>query len=191
MPATLEVICGPMFSGKTEELLRRIFRSTWQRQRVVAVKPRIDTRTEAFIAARAIIDGESRVVAQHSASVIGDRHELTDIIDTKPDLLAISEGQFFEPWLVEVIMTTLEWQKNGTMHIVVDGLDRDSRRQPFGCMPTLILEADYVTKLRGVCMQCGSDNGIFTQRLMRDNRQIVVGDYGQYQVRCRACHDIR
>lgn len=190
MPARLEVICGPMFSGKTEELLRRIQRASWRGERVAVVKPHIDTRTEAFIAARAIIDGQSKIVGKHDATVISNQQELVDIIATKPDVLAINEGQFFEPWLVSVITDTLEQHKDTAMRIIIDGLDRDYRKQPFGCMPALILESDDTQKLKGVCMACGDDNGIFTQRLAHDNRQILVGDLGQYQVRCRKCHYI-
>lgn len=190
MPARLEVIAGPMFSGKTEELLRRVNRATWSRKKVVVVKPRVDTRSEAFVAARAVVDGKSVVVARYPATVIAEQRELADIVNAKPDVLAISEGQFFADWLLETVTHALEWQKAGNLRIIVDGLDRDYRRQPFGVMPQLLLEADDVTKLHGICMACGDEYGIFTQRLVKDERQIVVGDIGDYQVRCRNCHYI-
>lgn len=190
MPARLEVIAGPMFSGKTEELLRRVNRASWSRRKVVVAKPRVDTRTESFVAARAIVDGESVIVAKHPAVVIAEQRELADIVNAKPDVLAISEGQFFPEWLLETVTGALEWQKKGSLRIIVDGLDRDYRRMPFGVMPQLMLEADDITKLRGVCMACGDEDGVFTQRLVKDANQVRIGDIGDYQVRCRACHYI-
>lgn len=187
MSSRLEVITGPMFSGKSEELLRRINRARWARKIVAVVKPKADSRIDDHIASRVITGSKSVPVTIVPAFTIENQPELTDIINTNPDVLAIDEAHLFPEWLIKVVQTALEWQRRGMLRIIVAGLERDVFRKPFGCMPDLLLEADDVTKLTGVCMDCGAENASLTRRLYKDARQIVIGDVESYRICCRAC----
>ena len=178
----LEVICGPMFSGKSEEMIRRLRRAEIAGQRVVIFKPRIDDRYDAA-------DVVSHAGARMRAVPVSSVGELLSRT-TGCDVAGIDEVQFFEP---SVVGAALELADRG-MRVVVAGLDQDFRRQPFGPMPELLTHAEFVDKLQAVCHRCGGP-ATTTQRLL-DGRPapysgetVLVGAAERYEARCRDCHE--
>jgi thymidine kinase len=178
----LEVICGPMFSGKSEEMIRRLRRAEIAGQRVVIFKPRIDDRYDA---ADVVSHAGSRMRAVPVTSV-------AEIVEHARgyEVVGIDEVQFFEPALVT---HALELADRG-VRVVVAGLDQDFRRLPFGPMPELLSHAEFVDKLQAVCHRCGGP-ATTTQRLV-DGRPapysgetVLVGAAEQYEARCRGCHE--
>jgi thymidine kinase len=171
-----------MFSGKSEELIRRLRRAEIARQRVLIVKPLIDDR---FDAAQIVSHGGTRI----SAVTVESAREIL-ALSLESDVVGIDEAQFFEPGFVEVVK---ELVRRPT-RVVVAGLDRDFRGDPFGSMPTLLCIADGVDKLQAVCHRCGGA-ATLTQRLV-DGRPapfsdptIQVGALGTYEARCSACYE--
>jgi thymidine kinase len=200
MTARLEVIVGPMFSGKTERLIARLNRASYARKRIRILKPAHDTRTQGSIASRAVNpDGTTEVTATlHAVMVRGaaDFAALTAADDY--DVLAVDEAQFFpldEPmsdalgWFGRGIRDLLRRRARSDLRIIVAGLDMDFAEAPFGPIPGLLAMADHVEKLTGVCMICGDDGGYISHRIIPGEAQLVVGDAGEYQVRCRACYE--
>jgi thymidine kinase len=178
----LEVICGPMFSGKSEEMIRRLRRAEIAGQRVVIFKPQIDDRYDAT-------DVVSHAGARMRAVPITGVAEVTERADGF-DVVGIDEAQFLGDGIVEC---ALELAESGT-RLVVAGLDQDFRRLPFGPMPALLSHAEFVDKLQAVCHRCGGP-ATTTQRLV-DGRPapysgetVVVGAAEQYEARCRCCHE--
>jgi thymidine kinase len=178
----LEVICGPMFSGKSEEMIRRLRRAEIAGQRVVIFKPQIDDRYDAT-------DVVSHAGARMRAVPITGVAELTERVDGF-DVVGIDEAQFLGDGIVPC---ALELAAGGT-RVVVAGLDQDFRRLPFGPMPALLSYAEFVDKLQAVCHRCGGP-ATTTQRLV-DGRPapysgetVVVGAAEQYEARCRGCHE--
>ena len=199
MTARLEVIVGPMFSGKTELLIARLHRAQYARKRVRIIKPAHDTRTQGFIASRAVRpDGTVEVTDTLSAVMVRTEEDFARIVGRNDyDVLAVDEAQFFpldEPlrdslgWFGRALRRLLRERRESNLHIIVAGLDMDFAEEPFGPIPGLMAIADSVEKLTGVCMVCGSDAGYISQRLIADDKQLVVGDAGEYQVRCRRCY---
>jgi thymidine kinase len=178
----LEVICGPMFSGKSEEMIRRLRRAEIAGQRVVIFKPRIDDRYDASdVVSHA--GARMRAVAVTSVAEVLSRSNGFDVI-------GIDEVQFFE---ASIVAAALELADRGT-RVVASGLDRDFRRLPFGPMPELLSHAEFVDKLQAVCHRCGGP-ATTTQRLV-DGRPapysgetVLVGAAEQYEARCRDCHE--
>jgi thymidine kinase len=200
MTARLEVIVGPMFSGKTERLISRLHRAQYAKKRVRIIKPAHDTRTQGYIASRAVNpDGTTEVTDQLSAVMVHDEADFWKIINTnKFDVLAVDEAQFFPldtpmkdslGWFGRAIRQLLRDRCETGLRIIVAGLDMDFAEEPFGPIPGLLAIADSVEKLTGVCMVCGSDAGYISYRMISDDRQLVVGDAGEYQVRCRSCYE--
>ena len=200
MTARLEVIVGPMFSGKTELLIAKLHRAQYARKRVRIIKPAHDTRTQGFIASRAVHpDGTVEVTDTLSAVMVRSEQEFTRVVEPFDfDVLAVDEAQFFpldEPlrdslgWFGRKIRDVLRKRRDTHLRIIVAGLDMDFAEQPFGPIPGLLAIADSVEKLTGVCMVCGSDAGYISQRLIPGEKQLVVGDAGEYQVRCRRCYE--
>jgi thymidine kinase len=178
----LEVICGPMFSGKSEEMIRRLRRAEIAGQRVVIFKPRIDDRYDA---ADVVSHAGARMRGVPVASVpeLAARAQGFDVV-------GIDEVQFFS---AEVTAAALALADAGA-RVVAAGLDQDFRRLPFGPMPELLARAEFVDKLQAVCHRCGGP-ATTTQRLV-DGRPapysgetIVVGANEQYEARCRDCHE--
>jgi thymidine kinase len=169
----IEVICGPMFSGKSEELIRRIRRAEIARQRVQIFKHAIDARYDAH----SIVSHSQQSLP--SVAVAGSSDILAQVED-RTELVAIDEGQFFDAGLVEVCCRLANLGKR----VLVAGLDLDYRALPFGPMPVLMAQAEYVTKQLAICMVCGGPAN-FTQRLTASRDQIVVGATGTYEARCR------
>ena len=178
----LEVICGPMFSGKSEEMIRRLRRAEIAGQRVVIFKPLIDDRYDAT-------DVVSHAGARMRAVPIASVSELAERA-AGPDVVGIDEAQFLGDGIVSC---ALDLADRGT-RVVVAGLDQDFRRLPFGPMPELLAHAEFVDKLQAVCHRCGGP-ATTTQRLV-DGRPapysgetVVVGAEEQYEARCRGCHE--
>ena len=200
MTARLEVIVGPMFSGKTERLIARLHRAQYAKKRIRIIKPAHDTRTQGYIASRAVNpDGTTEVTDQLSAVMVQGEAEFWRIVNTnKFDVLAVDEAQFFPldtpmrdslGWFGRAIRELLRQRCDTQLRIIVAGLDMDFAEEPFGPIPGLLAIADSVEKLTGVCMICGSDAGYISYRMISDDRQLVVGDAGEYQVRCRSCYE--
>jgi thymidine kinase len=178
----LEVICGPMFSGKSEEMIRRLRRAEIAGQRVVIFKPQIDDRYDAT-------DVVSHAGARMRAVPITS---VADIAEHARgfDVVGIDEAQFLGEGIVA---TALGLADRGT-RVVVAGLDQDFRRLPFGPMPELLSHAEFVDKLQAVCNRCGGP-ATTTQRLVDglpapySGETVVVGAAEQYEARCRGCHE--
>ena len=178
----IEVVCGPMFCGKSEELIRRLRRSTIARYAVVCVKPSIDDRHGAD-------DVISHAGSRVTARAISDPRELLELRG-EADVIGIDEAQFFDARLVGVC----EDLAASGLSVICAGLDRDYRGLPFGPMPELLSIADRVTKLQAVCVQCGGD-ATLSQRLVDgapapfDDATVVVGGAERYEARCRVCFE--
>lgn len=177
----IEVICGPMFSGKTEELIRRLRRAKIAKQRIVIFKPQIDTRFD-----------EVQIVshsAQKIASIpVEDTHAMRhclEQLDSPVDLVGIDEAQFFDESLVPFV----EHLANSGIRVILSGLDQDSFGKPFGPMPNLLAIADIVTKQYAVCMICGAAATKSYRLPSKEvNQQVLVGATESYEARCRHCY---
>jgi thymidine kinase len=171
----VEVITGSMFSGKSEELIRRIRRAQIARQRVQIFKPRIDDRYAAdHIVSHSDMKMPSLVVAT-SADILPRVEDRTEVV-------GIDEGQFFDAGIVQVINTLAD----RGVRVIVAGLDQDFTGRPFDPMPQILAVAEYVDKTLAICMQCGAPANR-TQRLTGSTDQVVVGGASDYEARCRRC----
>ncbi|GAA0436473.1 thymidine kinase [Virgibacillus salarius] len=180
----VEVICGSMFSGKSEELIRRVRRATYANLSVRVFKPAIDNRYE-----------EEAVVSHNGTSIIArpvsSSDELLEHMDEKVDIVGIDEVQFFD----ENIVDTVEELANKGIRVITAGLDTDFRGEPFGPMPKLMALSESVTKLNAICPICGSPASR-TQRLINnkpasyDDPIILVGASESYEPRCRHHHEV-
>jgi thymidine kinase len=178
----IEVVCGSMFSGKTEELIRRVRRAQIARQKVQVFKPALDTRyAERGVASHNGLQVEA-VPAENTA-------EVRALIAPDTTVVAVDEGQFFDDDLVDLC----EELAGGGVRVIVAGLDMDFRGQPFGPMPQLMARAEKVDKLQAICVVCGGPASR-TQRLIDgrpaayDDPVILVGASEVYEARCRGCH---
>jgi len=170
----IEVICGSMFSGKTEELIRRLRRAQIAQMSIAIFKPKIDSRfSEGHIVSHNRIKMESHII-----------DESNDILDIakEHEVIGIDEAQFFDNSLIN----TCKELANSGKRVVVAGLDKDYRGLPFGPMPTIMCEADYLDKLRAICVKCGNPAS-YTQRTSSDSGQVVIGELDKYEARCRNC----
>lgn len=177
-PGRLEVIVGPMFSGKSEELIRRLKRARIARQRVACFKPDIDLRYHRT----AIASHSSQT---HDACTVANVERLKEALCDQlheVEVIGIDEAQFFDE---SIIPFTLELVHLGK-RVLIAGLDTTFTGEPFGPIPALMAIADEVAKLSAVCMQCGAP-AIHTQRLGQSQELVVVGAAGLYEARCRAC----
>ncbi len=177
-PGRIEVISGPMFSGKSEELIRRLKRARIARQRVACYKPDIDLRYHRTSIA-------SHSAQTHEAITVATTEELkADLFPRLHDIevIGIDEAQFFDPALVPLTVELVHLGKR----IILAGLDTTFAAEPFGPIPALLAISDEVTKLSAVCMVCGAP-AIHTQRLGQSQELVVVGAAGLYEARCRAC----
>lgn len=199
MSARLELIVGPMFSGKTERLIAALHRKRYSRKRIQILKPSLDTRTEDFVASRAMNeDGTTRVTEKLPATLIESENDfLTATAGDAYDVLAVDEAQFFpldKPlkdslgWFGRGIRDLLRRRKSDPLHIIVAGLDMDAAENPFGPMPGLLAMANKVEKITAVCMNCGADDAHLSHRLTSwELGTIAVGDAKEYRALCRAC----
>src|SRR5215469_9388553 len=179
-PGVLEVITGPMFSGKSEELIRRLKRARIARQRVACYKPDIDLRYHrTAIASHSSQTHDASTIAPTSDRLREDLFGADRIRET--DVIGIDEVQFFD---ADIIPLSLELVHIGK-RVILAGLDTTFANEPFGPVPNLMALADEVTKLSAVCMVCGQP-AIHTQRLGQSQELVVVGAAGLYEARCRA-----
>lgn len=174
---SIEVICGSMFSGKSEELIRRLTRAKIARRRVQVFKPRIDSR---FSEVEVVSHGGLRLTAH----AVAGSAEILDRTDPRTEVVGIDEAQFFDNGIVEVVTRLADLGKR----VIVAGLDQDYLGKPFDPMPALMAEAEEVTKTRAICIRCGAPASR-TQRLVDSRERVVVGAAGLYEARCRRCFE--
>ena len=180
----IELICGSMFSGKTEELIRRIRRAEIAKQRVQVFSHRLDTRY-----------GESRVASHSGANweslPVQNAEQILEQLDPEATVVAIDEAQFFD-WKIAEVVNALA---HHGIRVIVAGLDMDFRGEPFGPMPLLMAHAEQIDKLSAICVVCGAPASR-TQRLINgaparyDDPVILVGANEVYEARCRHCHQV-
>jgi len=180
----IEVVCGSMFSGKTEELIRRLVRATIAKQKVQVFKPAIDIRY-------AVEKVTSHTGSDFDAIPVEKAAEIRERIADDTTVVAVDEAQFFDPEIVDVAQ---ELASRG-VRVIVAGLDLDFRGEPFGPMPVFMAKAEKVDKLHAICMTCGNEASR-TQRLVNgkparyDDPVVIVGASELYEARCREHHEV-
>ena len=173
----IEVIVGPMFSGKSEELIRRLRRAEYARQRVQIFKPAIDERyAENEIVSHSGLGIQSDNVAKAS--------EIMEKVQARTEVIGVDEAQFLGDEVVDVCTKLANLGKR----VIVAGLDTDYRGRPFEPMPRLLAVAEEITKLLAICVRCGNP-AVHTQRLVESEELVVVGAMGMYEARCRRCFE--
>lgn len=182
---SIEVICGPMFAGKSEEIIRRIRRIQYAKKNVVCFKPSIDDRYSV----------DEIVSHNHNKAksyVISSSKDIAKYINDETYAVVIDEVQFLDDGIVDVCVKLAD---NG-IRVIVGGLDTDFRGEPFSIMPDLLARAESVTKLTAICVKCG-ENATRTQRIVNgvpaffDDPIVIVGASESYEPRCRRCHEVR
>jgi thymidine kinase len=173
----IEVICGPMFSGKSEELIRRLRRAMIARKRVEVFKPSIDNR---YSDDEIVSHGDLRMKSQ----VVSDAAQIPDRIDWRSEVVGIDEANFIGPKLVDVAQHLADSGKQ----VIISGLDTDYLGRPFAPIPDLLALAESITKTLAICMRCGNP-AKHTQRLRGSEDLIVVGAAEMYEARCRRCFE--
>lgn len=173
----IEVIVGSMFSGKSEELIRRLRRAQIARQRVQIFKPAVDTR---YADDHIVSHNELRIPSETA----GSSAELVARVHADTEVVGIDEGQFFDLGLPAACA---ELASRG-VRVIVAGLDQDYLGKPFEPMPHLLAIAEFITKTRAICMVCGNPAN-HTQRLVASNDRVLLGAMGMYEARCRRCFD--
>lgn len=172
----IEVICGSMFSGKTEELIRRLRRIKFAGQELLLFKPRIDKRYS-----------EENVVSHSGASFEAIQVDSAkEILEhwKKERIVAIDEAQFFDEEIIDVV----NHLASHGVRVICAGLDLDFRAKPFGPMPFLMASAEYVTKVHAICMSCGN-LAQFSHRKTKEKEQVLVGAVEEYEPLCRSCYN--
>jgi thymidine kinase len=181
---SVEVICGSMFSGKTDELIRRLRRATIARQRVQVFKPAIDVRY-------AVEKVTSHAGTDYAAIPVAKAADIRERLDEQATVIAIDEAQFFDREIIPVV----EELAARRVRVIVAGLDTDFRGEPFGPMPELMARAEHVDKIQAICMVCG-EPACRTQRLVNgkparfDDPVVIVGAAEMYEARCRIHHEV-
>ncbi len=173
----IEVVAGPMFSGKSEELIRLLKRAAIARQRVQVFKPKLDNRYSDD-------DVVSHSQLRIPCEVVERADEVLAKLDPRTEVVGIDEGQFFDDELARVCTHLANLGKR----VVVAGLDMDYRGVPFGPMPVLLAIAEEVHKIQAICTRCGAPAS-YTQRLTEDEHRVLVGASDVYEARCRRCHE--
>ena len=180
----VEVVCGCMFSGKTDELIRRLRRATIARQKVQVFKPSIDNRY-------AVEKVASHAGTDYDAVPVNGSSEILAKLDPDTTVAGVDEAQFFDEGIVEVV----EQMADRGIRVIVAGLDCDFRGEPFGCMPEFMAKAEKVDKFQAICMVCG-EPATRTQRLVNgqparyDDPVVIVGAAEMYEARCRVHHQV-
>jgi thymidine kinase len=179
MPAEvgwIEVICGPMFSGKSEELIRRLRRAQIARQPLAAFKPKIDDRYDA-----------QRIVSHSASSIdaitVGSSEEIARLVSAETKVVGIDEVQFLDAGIIPLV----ERLARRGVRVILAGLDQDYTARPFDPMPQLLALAEQVTKVLAICQRCGAPAGR-SQRLVGGGDVVEVGAADAYEARCRRCH---
>jgi thymidine kinase len=173
----IEVVCGSMFSGKSEELIRRLRRAQIARQKVQIFKPQFDSR---YAHDEIVSHSEMRIPSRNVSSSA----ELLTVVDDDTEVVGIDEGQFFDGELPAVCNALA----NRGKRVIVAGLDQDYLGKPFEPMPQLLAIAEYITKTLAICMVCGNPAN-HTQRLVVSSDRLLLGAQGTYEARCRRCFD--
>ena len=171
----IEVICGSMFSGKTEELLRRLRRAKMARQKVEIFKPAIDTR---YSQAEVVSHDRNTILStpvEHSSNIL--------LLSSEVEVVGIDEAQFFDDGLIDVCQQLADQG----MRVIIAGLDMDFKRVPFGPIPGLCAIADDVIKVHAICLSCGN-LASYSHRLVKNDKQIMLGETEEYQPLCRKCY---
>ena len=173
----IEVICGSMFSGKSEELIRRLRRAQIAKQRVQIFKPKVDSRfSDDHIVSHSDMKMKSQLVIKAA--------EIPDLIDSRTQVIGIDEAQFFDLELVGVCNKLADMGKR----VIVAGLDQDYRGRPFDPMPQLLSIAEYITKTLAICVRCGAPANR-TQRTVNNAERVLLGATDSYEARCRLCFE--
>jgi thymidine kinase len=173
----IEVVCGPMFSGKSEELIRRLRRAKIARKRVEVFKPVLDNR---YSEDEIVSHGDQRM----KSTVVSSAKEILEQVDRRAQVIGVDESNFFGPDLVDVATHLADMGKQ----VIIAGLDTDYLGRPFSPMPELLCLAESITKTLAICMRCGNP-AKHTQRLVESSDLIVVGASGMYEARCRRCFE--
>ena len=173
----IEVVCGPMFSGKSEELIRRLRRSQIARKRVQVFKPVLDDR---YSRDEIVSHGDQRMKSE----VVSSAKEILEKLDWRSQVVGVDESNFFGPGLVDVATRLADAGKQ----VIIAGLDTDFMGRPFSPMPELLCLAESITKTLAICVRCGNP-AKHTQRLVESADLIVVGAAGMYEARCRRCFE--
>ena len=174
-PGRIEVVCGSMFSGKTEELIRRLKRAEFAKQRVEIFKPALDTRYS-----------EIEVVGHDRNSIMStpvDSSSSILLLSSDIDVVGIDEAQFFDDGLVAVCNELA----NKGIRVIVAGLDMDFKGVPFGPIPALCAIADEVTKVHAICVRCGA-LAYVSHRLVNNEKRVMLGEQAEYEPLCRECY---
>lgn len=173
----IEVICGSMFSGKTEELIRRLKRVRFANQKLQIFKPGIDTRYAEF-----------DVVSHDSNSLpcyqIDDPAKMLDLVEDDTEVIGIDEAQFFNKDIVPIVKDLA----NRGIRVIIAGLDMDFKGKPFGPMPNLLTTAEDVTKVHAICVKCGN-LASYSHRLSKSKKLVELGEKDKYEPLCRTCYN--
>lgn len=173
---SIEIICGSMFSGKTEELMRRLRRAKFANQRIEVFKPALDTRYDEVEVVSHDRNSITSTPVESSASIL--------LMSSEVDVVGIDEAQFFDPGLIAVAQ---ELADKG-VRVIIAGLDMDFRRQPFGPMAELCAIADSVDKIHAICVECGRLAN-YSYRLVSGDAQVLLGEVKEYAPLCRICYN--
>lgn len=173
----IEVICGSMFSGKTEELIRRMRRAQFANQRVEIFKPQLDVRYSA----EDVVSHDAHAIRSTPVDSPGNILLLTSDVD----VVGIDEAQFFDPTIVDVCKALAD----SGVRVIVAGLDMDYTGKPFGPMPALMATAEYVTKVHAICVRCGN-LAQHSHRLTADAKLVMLGEKDTYEPICRHCFNL-
>lgn len=172
---SIEVICGSMFSGKTEELLRRMKRAQIAKQEIEIFKPAMDTRYSDFD----VVSHDKKSIAstpvEHSSNIL--------LLASNIEVVGIDEAQFFDMGLIDVCQQLADQG----IRVIIAGLDMDFKRNPFGPIPGLCAIADDVTKVHAICVECGRLAN-YSYRLVANDKQVMLGELDEYQPLCRICY---
>ena len=174
---SIEVICGSMFSGKTEELIRRLRRAQIAKLQVEIFKPKTDTRYHETAVVSHDLNSIHSTPVDHSSAIL--------LYGSNSQIVGIDEAQFFDDELPEVCVNLA----NKGVRVIVAGLDMDFAGKPFGPMPALMAIAEEVTKVHAVCVKCGGP-ALFSYRLVENQTQLLLGEKESYEPRCRVCFNI-
>ena len=174
-PGRIEVVCGSMFSGKTEELIRRMKRAKFAKQRVEIFKPAIDTRYSE----EDVVSHDNNAI--HSTPIDSSASIL--LLSSEIDVVGIDEAQFFDEGIVSVCNELA----NRGIRVIIAGLDMDYQGVPFGPMPALCAIADDVTKVHAICVKCGS-LAYVSHRLVDNDKRVLLGETQEYEPLCRECY---
>ncbi len=181
---SIEVVCGSMFSGKTDELIRRLRRATIAKQKVQVFKPAIDIRY-------AVEKVMSHAGSEYAAIPVNKSSEIMERLDRDTTVVGVDEAQFFDAGIIDIVKNLAD----RGVRVIVAGLDTDFRAEPFGPMPILMAEAEKVDKLQAICMSCG-EPASRTQRLVNGRPAnyhdpvVIVGASEMYEARCRKHHEV-